>query len=329
MSAIGLPDTGSPQRLVRVSALEMLDRLLGPLFFFLSVAFLILTAGVIHRLGHGGLTTLEAEVLFWGLLLVWPVFVAEALLRLMAARRPESSLWQRLAAFLTVCLIPALRLGGRAYADPAKIWLPKLGWTTVDHHLRTRLERFISIPMIVIALMVLPFLAMEYFWLPQVRANFALSLVLDIGTSAIWLAFALEFIVMVSVADDKTRYCLHNFMNLAVVFLPLVDFLPLLRLARLARVLEAQQLGKLGRLYRLRGLIARIWRAVLLLEMIQRLFGGYRERRLKRLKQLLIAREEELADLRQEIAELESKLAGQKLVRSEWSVIFRPMGASK
>ena len=160
--------------------------------------------------------------------------------------------------------------------------------------------------------MVLPFLAMEYFWLPQVRANFFLSLVLDIGTSVIWLAFALEFIVMVSVADDKTRYCLHNFMNLAVVFLPLVDFLPLLRLARLARVLEAQQLGKLGRLYRLRGLIARLWRAVLLLEMIQRLFGRYRERRLKRLKQLLVTREDELADLREEIAELEAKLAQER-----------------
>jgi hypothetical protein len=37
--------------------------------------------------------------------------------------------------------------------------------------------------MIVIALMVLPFLAMEYFWLSQVRANFGQSLVLDVGTS--------------------------------------------------------------------------------------------------------------------------------------------------
>jgi voltage-gated potassium channel len=287
----------------------MLDRLLGPPFFFLSVTFLVLAAGVLHRLGHGGLTVFEADVLFWGVLVFWPVFVVEGLLRLVACRRPGILWRQRLAAFLAVCLMPPLRLGGRAYADPGKIWLPKLGWTTVDQHLRTALERFISVPMIMTALMVLPFLAMEYFWLPQVRANFVLSLVLDVGTSVIWLAFALEFIVMVSVTDDKTRYCLHNIMNLAVVALPLVDFLPLLRLVRLAGLLEAQQVSRLSRLYRLRGLLARIWRAILLLEMIQRLFGRYREKRLKRLKQLLAARENELAELRQEIAELESTLA--------------------
>jgi hypothetical protein len=309
MSATRLPDAGLAPRLARAPVLEMLDRVLGPTFFFASVLFLILIAGVIHRLGHGGLTAFESDVLLWGVLLFWPVFVLEGLVRLVACRRPGLSFEHRLWAFLAMCLLPPLRLGGRAYADPASIWLPKLGWTKVDQHLRSRMERFISVPMIVIALMVLPFLAMEYFWLPEVRANFGLSLVLDVGTSIIWLAFALEFIVMVSVADDKARYCLHNFMNLAVVFLPLVDFLPLLRLARLAGLLKAQQISRLGRLYRLRGLLARIWRAMLLLEMIQRLFGRYKERRLKRLKQQLAAREEEVLELRQEIAELERALA--------------------
>jgi voltage-gated potassium channel len=288
----------------------MLDRLLGPPFFFLSVAFLVLSAGVIHRLGQAGVTPFEVDVLLWGVLVFWPVFVLEGMLRLAACRRPGISRWHQLAAFLAVCLAPPLRLGGRAYADPGKIWLPKWGWTTVDHHLRTRLERIVSVPMMITALMVLPFLVMEYFWLPQVRSSFGLSLALDVGTSVIWLAFALEFIVMVSVADDKARYCLHNVMNLAVVALPLMDFLPLLRLARLARLLEAQQLSRLGRLYRLRGLLSRLWRAMLLLEMIQRLFGRYRERRLKRLKRLLAIREEEIVDLRQEIADLECTLAG-------------------
>jgi voltage-gated potassium channel len=215
---------------------------------------------------------------------------------------------ERLAAFLAVCLVPAFRMGGRAYADPRRMWLPGLGWTTVDHHLQSRLERLISVPMMIMALMVLPFLAIEYFWLAPVRANFVLSLVLDIGTSVIWLAFALEFIVMVSVTDDKPRYCLHNFMNLAVVFLPVVEFLPLLRLARLAGLLEAQQIGRVARLFRLRGLLARMWRAILLLEMIQRLFGKYRQRRLARLKKLLALRQEEIEDLRQEIDELEREL---------------------
>jgi hypothetical protein len=283
MSAISLPGGTSPSRPARIPVVEKLDQFFGPTFFFLSVGFLILSAGLIHRLGHGGLTPFEASVLFWGALTCWPLFVLEGLLRVGMCQRPGISRWHRLAAFFLVCLFPPLRLGARAYADPGKIWLPKWGWAEVDHHLRSRLERIVSVPMIMTALAVLPFVIMEYVWLPQVRASFALSLVLDIGTSVIWLAFALEFIVMVSVADDKSTYCLHNFMNLAVVALPLVDFLPLLRLARLAGLLEAQQLSRLSRLFRLRGLLSRIWRDILLLELFQRIFGKYRERRLKRL----------------------------------------------
>src|SRR5262249_28880590 len=129
---------------------------------------------------------------------------------------------------------------------------------------------------------------------------------LDIGTSVIWLAFALEFLVLVSVAESKPRYCLKHWMDLAVVLLPLVDFLPLLRLLRLTRLMELQQVG---RLYRLRSLIGRIWRAVLAFEAIRLLFGYTREQKLKRLKDTLAARQAEIDALGQEIAELEDLLA--------------------
>jgi voltage-gated potassium channel len=278
----------------------------------LGVLCLTLAAGVLHRLGRGAWTAFEADVLFWGLVLTWPVFVLEGVLRLAVCRRPGMSPWRRVAAFVAVCLFPPLRMGGRAYADAEKIWLPGLGWSHVDHHLRNRLERFFSVPMIVVALMVVPFLAMEYFWLERVRADFVLSLVLDIGTSVIWLAFAVELIVMVSVADGMALYCLYHWIDVAIVFLPLVDFLPILRLLRIAGLFEFEQVGRLGRVYRLRGLISRGWRAILLLEMFHRLLGHYREKRLARLKKLLAAREEELADLRAEVAELEGLLAREK-----------------
>jgi voltage-gated potassium channel len=285
--------------------LENLDRLLGPAMFFLAVAALILAAGVLHRLSQGSLTPFEREVLFWGLAICWPLFVMEALVRLAISHRPETALGRRLGGFVVMCVFPPLRLGARAYADADCLWLPGLGWTRVDHHLRSRLERFFSAPMVAIALLVLPFLAMEYFWLETVRADFLLSLVLDIGTSVIWLAFALELIVMASVADSKTDYCLHHWMDVAVVCLPLVDFLPILRLFRLTGLLEFQQVSRLGRLYRLRSLLAKIWRAMLLMEMVHRLFGNYREKRLARLKKLLRDREDEIIEIRQQIATLE------------------------
>lgn len=312
MSTIPLPSATAIDPPARPPPPEVLDRLLGPPLFYLSVAFLIFAGGTIHRLGHIAVTGVEGHALFWGLVLLWPVFILEALLRLVACRRSGLSWRGRLAGLAAVVAFPPLRLGGRSYADAEKIWLPCLGWTTVDHHLRTRLEHFCSVPMIIIAVLVLPFLALEYFWLEQVRSHFLLSLLLDLGSSIIWLAFALELIIMVAVADSKLLYCLKHWIDVAVVLLPLIDFLPLLRLTRLIGVLEIQGVGRLSRLYRLRGLLSRGWRAVLLLEMIQRLFGPYRENRLGRLRKLLAAREDEIVDLRREIAELESTLAREK-----------------
>jgi hypothetical protein len=71
-----------------------------------------------------------------------------------------------------------------------------------------------------------------------------------------------------------------------------------------------------GRLSRLQGLLARGWRAFLLLQIVQRLTGRSLERRLKQLQDLLQAKEEEVADLRREIQELQERIA-QKALRAK------------
>jgi hypothetical protein len=228
--------------------------------------------------------------------LIWPIFILEGGLRLLFCVR-QDPVWQRWLYVGMLMLAPPLRMGSRAYADATRMWLPRWGWCTVDRHLRRRLERFFSIPMMVIAFLVLPVLALEYFWADWVRSNFAASLFLDVASSIIWMAFALEFILMLSVAPKKLAYCLQNWMDLAIVVLPLLDFMPLLRLLRLTRLLELQQFARLGRLYRLRGLFIKLWRAVLLLDIVNRLVGKGKEKRLLRLKELLAAKQEEVADL--------------------------------
>jgi voltage-gated potassium channel len=289
-----------------------LDRYLARPMFFLTLGFLVLLSGVIHRVGTGPgqPTELEEQLILWGLLIFWPIFFVEGLLRFYV-RAGQETFGQRLLALLLQCLAPLARLAARSYEDPRKVWLPRLGWKPVDRHLRRVLERFFSIPMIIIALMILPFLALEYVWAEQVRAHFGLGLLVDIGNSIIWMAFAIEFIIMVSMADKKVRYCFQNWMDLAIVLIPLLDFLPMLRLLRLSRALELQQLTRVGRVYRLRGLLMKLWRSVLVLEMIHRLFGNAKVKRLRRLRELLAAREEEIADLRREIVDLENQLAEQ------------------
>lgn len=122
------------------------------------------------------------------------------------------------------------------------------------------------------------------------------------------MAFAIEFILKCSVAEKKIAYCIQNWMDLAVVVLPLIDFLPILRAWRLGGLLRLNQLNRMSRLYRLRGLLMKAWRAILLLEMIHRLLGNYQERRLNKLRDLIAAKEIELEELRLEKAELEQAL---------------------
>jgi hypothetical protein len=289
-------------------AAQRCDRWLSAPMFWLAVAFLVLASGVIHRIGEGFESRFEFALISWSLILSWPVFIAEALLRLFFCIRAES-VWWRLFYTIAICAAPPLRMACRSYADPTRLWLPGRGWCVVDRHLRRRLEHFFSVPMMAIALLILPVLAMEYFWVEWVRAHFAASLFLDIASSIIWMAFAAEFILMCSVADKKWRYALQNWMDLAIVVLPLIDFLPLLRLLRLTRLLAVQQLTSLGRLYRLRGLLLKLWRAILLLEVLNRLVGNRKEKRLQRLKELLAAKLDEIADLKQEIAQLEREVA--------------------
>jgi voltage-gated potassium channel len=284
------------------------DRWLARPMFGVSVAFLLALGGFLHRAREGQESELEWQIMFWPVAVLWPIFIVEAAARMFLCRRGHG-FFLRLAYFLLFTAFPPARLGARCYADEKRMWLPTLGWAVVDKLLRRKLERFFSAPMIVVALMVLPVLAMEYFWSEQVRAHFGWSLALDIASAVIWMAFAVEFIIMVSVAPNKARYCFQNWMDMLVVALPFFDFMPLLRLLRLTRILQVQQLSRMGRLYRLRGLLFKLWRAILVLEMIQRLLGNHKQRRLKKLRELVVAREEELLELRSEIRELEQALA--------------------
>jgi voltage-gated potassium channel len=283
---------------------QWLDRWLAAPMFVLSIVYLAVAAGVVHRLGDVHFTAVEAEVMLWCLLALTPVFVLEAWLRF-CLTRSQMPFWPRLGLLLLVHLVPFARMGLRAHADAGKMWLPWLGWQTVDRALRRTMERFFSVPMIVIALMVLPVLALEHFWEEQVHQHYALKLALDLANSLIWMAFAIEFTLSVGMAESKLAYCLQNWIDVAVVALPVLDFLPILRVLRLARLAQLNQLSQMGRLYRLRGMLMKAWRAFLLLEMLSRLLGNYKERRLKKLKDLAAAREIELAELRQEIRELE------------------------
>jgi voltage-gated potassium channel len=297
----------SPPR-VRISTAELLARVMVSV----SVLYLLVLAYGIHRARHWEASDLiEEDIVMAALGGLWVLVLAEGVHRFLTTRQSES-LRNRIGLFALVAIVPPVRLGVASPQRPGMLWFPGLGWKQVDAKLRKRLEQLFSVPMIIMALLVLPVMALDlYGWSHHIDA-YGLRLFLDIGNSAIWFAFALEFVVMVSVAENKLKYCAANWMNLAIILLPLIEFLPILRLLRLTRLAQVQRLSGLTRVYsnvyRFRGLLMRAWRALILLNLIRRLWGNTLERQLAQLEAELTKKEQELEELRQEIADLRARI---------------------
>ena len=284
------------------------------LVFAAVVAYLLVLAYVVHRLPNAENLNLASELPIVELLgLLWLMIVAEGLVRLATTSR-RRSWWREVGVMVLIILIPPLRLAIPEPERDYRVWLPRLGWVPVGAESLTRLEKAFSVPMIGIALMVLPVLAADYALKDRFRAYPGLELFLHICNAVIWFAFAIEFVVMFAVAEEKLPFCARNWLNLVIIVLPVVEFLPALRMARLGRALpQIHKLGRLGsvygKVYRLRGLLTRLWRALLILNLFQRLLERDARKRLQRLRRELANKEKELRKLRREITFLEAQLA--------------------
>ncbi len=268
---------------------------------------------------------LEAAAYRWGVLcaailgIMWPVFVAERLfdrlLRLKLGLDPSRLWW-------VSCIAPPLRLCAhrRTFAsdEGEQIWFPRAGWKTVDRKLQRELEKAFSLPMIFIALLILPVLGIQLYF-ASAKHNIidfpVLRFLLNFGTGLIWFAFTIEFIVMVSVAEKKLAYCKKHWLDLIIILLPLISFLrtfSLLRATRLAKLGKLQQLSRLVRVYRLRGVAMRALRALMLLEVLHRLFRTKPEKRIRRLEEQYLEKQRELEFLAEEIERLKQIAASQE-----------------
>jgi hypothetical protein len=230
---------------------------------------------------------------------LWPAYLFELLL----AWRAGSP---RLRERLWCCVLPPLRLAARDHETGRRVWILGLSWQTVSPELRDRLERIGNVPMIVIACLVLPLIAFEYQYAEQIEGDLRWAGCTAAATTLIWFAFAVEFVVMCSLADRKLEYCRAHWLDLAIILLPLAAFLRVLRLGRLLRL---QQLGRTARAFRMRGVMIRAWRALLLLDAVRRILHGRPERQLKRLEELIRLKEHELAELRAEQQHLLGRLS--------------------
>jgi voltage-gated potassium channel len=282
------------------------------LFFLAMIALLITAQMSLEPIGATGetagaaaidrvLQAVQSAALIL-LLAIWPVFIAEQLLDKSSRSR---------ARRLVVCLVPPLRMAVISPEHNGSIWLPRLGWQQPGRALSRQLERALSKPMLVVALLILPVLLVEFGMGQLVAETPALRLLLHVATGLIWLAFTAEFIVMMGATDRKLRYVKSHWIDLAIIILPLISFLRGIRVLRIARIARLQQVAKMTRVYRMRGLLMKTMRALMLLEVVHRLLGGNSQRKLAQLKLQYQEQLEDLQELKAEIDSLETELQAQ------------------
>ncbi len=292
-----LEDASSDEAHQSEVSVTRLDRWLGPVMCWVSVGYLAVVAAMLNIRGEGWGVIAPCA---WMLAILHPLFIVESIAHIAA----KSRCWRR---GLLYCVCPPFRLGGRDHVDGRSVWLPRIGWARVDEDLVQRVEKGFSVPMIVFALLVLPILGFEFYWMTKnIVGSRELSLFLKSIEAVIWYAFAIEFIVMVSIVAKKFRYCKEHWIDIAIICLPLISFL---RMLRVGRVLRVQQVTRVARVYRLRGLSTRMFRGILVLDIIHRLVEGSPEKRLPKLREQLAEKEAEIERLRAEIVELEALLA--------------------
>lgn len=272
----------------------------------LALAFLVLAAVSLRHIEHAPQDTDTAALLGALLLSLWLPLSIDALV---GYWRRANFTWPAARRLLLLWLLPPFRIAQSPYAARACVWLPMLGWQRADQDLYERLERAFSMPMLFMAVLILPILAAELFWAEQVAGHAGVRLALDLVTALIWLAFCVEFIVMSTVAPKKLVYVARNWINVAIILMPFLAFLRGLKVARALRLGKGlTKAVKALKVYRVRGLWMRGWRGMVALDLLERVVHRTPERRLRRLREILAERERDMARLRGRIRDLEAEI---------------------
>lgn len=123
--------------------------------------------------------------------------------------------------------------------------LPRVGIVVADDDLRFRVDRVFHWPMIVLALLVLPLLAIELLYLdkfPEAERNW-IGILCWIGFTVIWLAFFIEFVIKIAIAECRVEYCKRNWLDIIIIIVPALRPLRLTSLVRTSRAFKLRGVG--------------------------------------------------------------------------------------
>lgn len=275
-----------------------LDRVLAAPMFLATLILLGCFAVLLH-MNESPFWDLHGPKVLMAMLVLYPLYPLELVAHWVSGGKGLRQNW-------LFCAIPFARLGARDHVKQTRTWLPGLGWRRVTRTLAQRLMDAFSVPMIVIALLVVPVIIFELFFDSLLQARPNLKSLVDATSSFIWASFAAEFVLVVAAVDKRWRYCRQHWINVAVIVLPAIAFL---RVVRIGRLLAINQIARTTRVFRLRGLLFRAWRAIVALQLIDMILRRDPQVLLDRTRSLLAEKQEEMDALRAEIERLERVVA--------------------
>jgi len=270
------------------SKLGHYDARTAPYAFFLGIISLLLIGAVVTALTEDDLSPFFQRLLPWLLgvtgffqLLNW---VDTGVLFFKRSRGEERMNKSERNLRLLSLVFPPLRIGSRNIVSAQYIWVPFWHWCKVNKGLFDDLKRRFILPMIGIALLIVPVLLIEWKLMDYVKSEWPdlrIDLILESVQTFIWCAFTFEFLLMISISDRKFNYVKKNWIDLLIILLPFVSFLRTLRISQIARLKYAT------RSFKMRSVITKARQGLIFVDFLQRILRLRPESEVKRLYRLL------------------------------------------
>lgn len=121
----------------------------------------------------------------------------------------------------------------------------RLGILVADDELRRRVDRLFHRPMIILALLVLPVLAIEHLYLnpDQYQSHDLAAWICRGALALIWFAFLTEFVLKIMIAECRIEYVRRNWLDVIIILLPVLRPLRVAAVARTSRVFTLRGVG--------------------------------------------------------------------------------------
>ncbi len=288
------------------------DQKATPIIFFMSLIMLLIVSAIINNFSYNeegfqlNPFLVKMGYFYWAL---WLIYLIDFFTVLSLANKENVKMASSAFIIRSLGLVfPPIRIGTRHLLDPDLIWMPYYHWAKCNEGLLKHIKEKFSVPMIIIALLIIPVILIEWQFYDQAASYLQsdLSFILDMVQGFIWLAFTFEFIMMISISNEKIEYAIKNWIDILIIILPFISFMRTIRLVKVAR------LSQLSRGYKLRGLLMKARQGLFFASFFYRLLTIKPDFQIKKLKKKLDKNQVERERIEEDLIKLFEVIQKQK-----------------